>query len=90
MSFFGHFPYQLGIPSCVVDHLSKQTLPANQLVRTAGFDDPAFIHHNDFVIVGDGVQPMCDSDDSCFFEPVVNAVLDEMVGLHIHVRCRLI
>ena len=48
------------------------------------------VHHDDLVIVGDGIESVGDRQDGCIGESFANAFLDEAVGLHIHVRSGLI
>ena len=86
----GNFVDQVCILAGVTDHLDEGSVVLDELVRLSDFDDPSPAHHNHLVVVSDGVQSVGDGDDSGVLELGVDALLDEVVGFHVHVRCDFI
>ena len=70
----------------MADHFGEGSVVLNELVRLSDFDDSAPAHHNHLVVVSDGVQSVGDGDDRGVLELGVDALLDEVVGFHVHIR----
>ena len=79
-----------GVPARVVDHLREHAALYEQIVRSTRLGDSSSVHHDHLVVVGDGVQPVRDGDDRGVPELGLDAVLDEVVGPHVHVRSGLV
>ena len=56
----------------------------------AAFADAAFVQHNDVVRMLDRGQPMRDHDGGAAFHQRAQRVLDELLGLRVDVRSRLV
>lgn len=71
-------------------HFFEKSFPQQQLIWCTFLHDGSFVHHDDFVVVRHGVEAVGDGDDGGVLELLPDALLDEMVRLHVHVRCRLV
>ena len=88
---FPCYPFDdFGILARVFYHLSEESASQQQLVRSFCLYDPASVHHEHLVVVGDRVEPVRDGDDGGLPELGLDAVLDEVVGHHVHVRSGLV
>lgn len=83
-------PYNLSVLPCVLNHLEEYSLFLQQLERRASFDDPPAVHHDDLVVVCDSVEPMRDRYHRRLFELLSDYLLNEGVGLHVHVGSGLV
>ena len=78
---------KVGVLASVADHLGEESfLLLEELVRRTSLNDSTPAHDDDLVVVGDGVETVGDGDDGGVGELGVDAVLDELVGGHVHVR----
>ena len=74
----------------MLNHLSKKTAFQYQFVRAPNLHYSTSVHHDHLVVVGDRVEPVRDGDDSGLLELGLDAVLDEVVSRHVHVRSGLV
>ena len=93
-SFLSRLPCYLfddfGVSTSLLNHFSEDAFSLNQFHGTACLYNLTSVHHDDLVVVGDGVESVGDRQDGGVGESFANAFLDEAVGLHIHVRSGLI
>jgi hypothetical protein len=71
-------------------HFFEKSFPQQQLIWCTFLHDRTFVHHYDFIVVSHGVEAVGDGDDRGVLELLPDALLDEVVRLHVHVRCRLV
>ena len=86
MAASGHLPDQICVSARMADHLSKHSSHLYKLMRTPNLCDLPLAHDDDLIVIRDGVQPMGNGDYRRFLKFVVDAFLDEVVGLHVHIR----
>lgn len=75
----------LCVAARMLDHLCENAAPGQQLMRGADLHNLPLVHHDDLVVVGDRVQPVRDGDHSGLLEFGLDAGLDEVVRLHVHI-----
>ena len=83
LDYFSIFP-------CVLHHFSEHSLFLDQLQWTSSFCDSPLVHHDDLVVICDGVESVRNGDNCTLFESCTNAFLNKSIGFHVDIRCSFI
>ena len=74
----------LAIFLIVLDHLIKDSSLPDQLGRTSKLGDPSIIQHENFVVVGDGRDPVGNGYDGGLVKLLLYCLMHCVVSLHIN------
>ena len=69
----------------MLDHLAEEPILLNKFVGGTNLLYPPPTHHDDLVVVSYGVESVGNGDHCGALELCVNAVLNKIVGFHVHV-----
>lgn len=66
-------------------HFRESATFDEKFIWRTDLNNAASIHHDNFIIVGDSVQSVSNSDHSCVLELRFDAILNEEVCLHVNI-----
>ena len=89
-ALFSLFLDDFCILSCLFHHLCEFAFSLNQLVRSPAFYYLPLVHDQDLIVVCDGVEAMGNRYDGNVGKLLLDAFLDEVISLHVHVRSRFV